>query len=105
MVVGHQRRFVEDLRSAPTLSLLPMARYARKSAHELAHAFSLKNMSEGNGAARFTKLVKTMLSGVRAEERNVARILVSRHRRMDAVPGKGKRKAGRMKTTRKMAKS
>ncbi|KAH8996449.1 hypothetical protein EDB86DRAFT_2918457, partial [Lactarius hatsudake] len=57
MVVGHQRRFVEDLRSAPTLSLLPMSR--------------LKNTNEGNGAARFTKLVKTMLSGLRADERNI----------------------------------
>ncbi|KAH8999954.1 hypothetical protein EDB86DRAFT_2906402 [Lactarius hatsudake] len=62
MVVGHQRRFVEDLRSAPTLSLLPMVRYARKSVHELAHAFSLKGMIEGNS---------TMLGGVRADERNV----------------------------------
>ncbi|KAH9069758.1 hypothetical protein EDB83DRAFT_2370146 [Lactarius deliciosus] len=38
--------------------------------HELAHAFSLKSTSEGNGRARFTKLVKPMLSGVRADERN-----------------------------------
>ncbi|KAH9174130.1 hypothetical protein EDB89DRAFT_2228374, partial [Lactarius sanguifluus] len=49
---------VEDLRSAPTLSLLPMARYAPKSVRELPRAFSLKSMSEGNGGARFTKLVK-----------------------------------------------
>ncbi|KAH9000002.1 hypothetical protein EDB86DRAFT_2906966 [Lactarius hatsudake] len=68
MVAGHQRRFVEDLRSAPTLSLLPMVRYARKSVHELAHAFSLKGMIEGNS---------TMLGGVRADERNVARILIN----------------------------
>ncbi|KAH8999989.1 hypothetical protein EDB86DRAFT_3137780 [Lactarius hatsudake] len=88
MVVGHQRRFAEDLRSAPTLSLLPMARCT----------------SEGNGAARFTKLVKMMLSGLRADERNIGRIWSSR-RRMGAVQGKGKGKAGRMKTTRKMAKS
>ncbi|KAH8999942.1 hypothetical protein EDB86DRAFT_2906272, partial [Lactarius hatsudake] len=64
MVVGHQRRFVEDLRSAPTLSLLPMARCT----------------SEGNGAARFTKLVKMMLSGLRADERNIGRIWSSRRR-------------------------
>ncbi|KAH8996446.1 hypothetical protein EDB86DRAFT_2918406, partial [Lactarius hatsudake] len=68
MVVGHQRRFVEDLRSAPTLSLLPMARCT----------------SEGNGAARFTKLVKMMLSGLRADERNIGRIWSSR-RRMGAI--------------------
>ncbi|KAH8999997.1 hypothetical protein EDB86DRAFT_585651 [Lactarius hatsudake] len=88
MVVGHQRRFAEDLRSAPTLSLLPMARCT----------------SEGNGAARFTKLVKMMLRGLRADERNIGRIWSSR-RRMGAVQGKGKGKAGRMKTTRKTAKS
>ncbi|KAH9161880.1 hypothetical protein EDB89DRAFT_2080212 [Lactarius sanguifluus] len=90
---------VEDLRSAPTLSLLPMARYAPKSVRELPRAFSLKSMSEGNGGARFTKLVKTMLSSIRADDRNVVRILVK------PPHGKGKRKAGRMKTTRKMAKS
>ncbi|KAH9159403.1 hypothetical protein EDB89DRAFT_2083915 [Lactarius sanguifluus] len=67
---------VEDLRSAPTPSLLPMARYAPKSVRELPRAFSLKNMSEGNGEARFTKLFKTMLSDIRADERNVVRILV-----------------------------
>ncbi|KAH9174123.1 hypothetical protein EDB89DRAFT_628927 [Lactarius sanguifluus] len=67
---------VEDLRSAPTPSLLPMARYAPKSVRELPRAFSLKNMSEGNGGGRFTKLVKTMLSDIRADERNVVRILV-----------------------------
>ncbi|KAH9174072.1 hypothetical protein EDB89DRAFT_2228354 [Lactarius sanguifluus] len=67
---------VEDLRSAPTLSLLPMARYAAKSVRELLRAFGLKSMSEGNGEARFTKLFKTMLSDIRADERNVVRILV-----------------------------
>ncbi|KAH9016040.1 hypothetical protein EDB85DRAFT_346482 [Lactarius pseudohatsudake] len=101
MVVGHQRRFVEDLRSAPTLSLLPMARYTRKSVHELAHAFSLKSMSEGNGAARFTSrrclVAYGQTSGMSHEFWS--------SRRMGAVQGKGKRKAGRTKTTRKMAKS
>ncbi|KAH8999991.1 hypothetical protein EDB86DRAFT_3075295 [Lactarius hatsudake] len=58
--------------SAPVLSLLPMAWHARKLVHELARAFKLNSKSEGNGAARFTKLVETMLSGVRASERNVA---------------------------------
>ncbi|KAH9000013.1 hypothetical protein EDB86DRAFT_2907156 [Lactarius hatsudake] len=51
MVVGHKRRFL---------------------VHELARAFKLNSKSEGNGAARFTKLVETMLSRVRASERNVA---------------------------------
>ncbi|KAI9465380.1 hypothetical protein BJY52DRAFT_1221034 [Lactarius psammicola] len=73
-VVVHMRRFVEDLGDDATLSLPPMARHARKSVHELAHAFNLKSKSEGNGAARYTTLIKTTLSGVRVYERKVARI-------------------------------
>ncbi|KAI9448840.1 hypothetical protein BJY52DRAFT_1310108 [Lactarius psammicola] len=68
------RRFVEDLGGAPTLELPPMARHARKSVHELAHAFNLKIKSEGYGPARYTTLIKTTLSGVRVYERKVARI-------------------------------
>ncbi|KAH9016874.1 hypothetical protein EDB84DRAFT_1630106 [Lactarius hengduanensis] len=73
-VVGHMWRFVEDFGSAATLSLPPMSRHARKSVHEPANAFNLKG--ERNGAARYTRLVKTTLSGVWADERNVALILV-----------------------------
>ncbi|KAI9429450.1 hypothetical protein BJY52DRAFT_1423386 [Lactarius psammicola] len=73
-IVVNMRRFVEDLGGAPTLELPPMARHARKSVHELAHAFNLKSKSEGYGAARYTTLIKTTLSGVRVYERKVARI-------------------------------
>ncbi|KAI9448836.1 hypothetical protein BJY52DRAFT_1364366 [Lactarius psammicola] len=74
-IVVNMRRFVEDLGGAPTLELPPMARHARKSVHELAHAFNLKSKSEGYGAARYATLIKTTLSGVRVDERKVARIL------------------------------
>ncbi|KAH9171157.1 hypothetical protein EDB89DRAFT_1973213 [Lactarius sanguifluus] len=76
MVVVHMRCFVEDFGSAPRPSLPPMSRHALKSVHELANAFNLKSKGEGNGAARFTRPAKTTLSGVRADERNVALILV-----------------------------
>ncbi|KAH9022896.1 hypothetical protein EDB85DRAFT_1895035 [Lactarius pseudohatsudake] len=79
-VVGHIRRFVEDLGRASTLSLPLMARHAHKSVHELAHALSLKSKSVGNGAARFSKLVRMTFG-----ERNVARIWSSRRRCMGAV--------------------
>ncbi|KAH8993516.1 hypothetical protein EDB92DRAFT_2102977 [Lactarius akahatsu] len=94
-VVGHMWRFVEDFGSAATLSLLPMARHACKSMHEPANAFYLKG--EGNGAARFTRLGKTTLSGVRADERNVALILVKPLSPPHGSGGarKGKGKAGR----------
>ncbi|KAH9161267.1 hypothetical protein EDB89DRAFT_2080773 [Lactarius sanguifluus] len=92
-VVGHIRHFVEDLGSAPTLSLPLMARHAHKLVHELAHAFSLKSKSVRNGAARFSKLVRRMFDGVRVDERNVARIWSSRRRCMGAVvQWKGERK-------------
>ncbi|KAH9028900.1 hypothetical protein EDB85DRAFT_2291097 [Lactarius pseudohatsudake] len=91
-VVGHIRRFVEDLGRASTLSLPLMARHAHKSVHELAHAFSLESKSVGNGAGRFSKLVRTF-GGVRVDERNVVRIWSSRRRCMGAVvQWKGERK-------------
>ncbi|KAH9055548.1 hypothetical protein EDB87DRAFT_1579780 [Lactarius vividus] len=93
-VVGHMRRFVEDLGSAPTLSLPPMERHARKSVHELASAFNLNSKSEGNGAARFTRLIKTTRSGLRVDERKVARILGKPAPPHGGDKGKGKGKVG-----------
>lgn len=93
-VAGHMRRFVEDLGAAPTLSLPPMEPHVRKSVHELAHAFNLRSKSEGNGAARFTTLVKTTLSGVQVNERKIAWILGKPPPPPDGGNGKGKGKAG-----------
>ncbi|KAH8999982.1 hypothetical protein EDB86DRAFT_584257 [Lactarius hatsudake] len=84
-VVGHMWRFVEDFGGAATLSLPPMSRHARKSVHEPASAFNLKG--EENGVARYTRLVKTTLSGVWADERNVALILVKPLSLPDGIGG------------------
>ncbi|KAH8996442.1 hypothetical protein EDB86DRAFT_2829114 [Lactarius hatsudake] len=91
-VVGHMRRFVEDLGSAPTLALPPMERHARKSVHELASAFNLNSKSEGSGVARFTRLIKTTRSGLRIDERKVARILGNPAPPQGGGKGKGKGK-------------
>ncbi|KAH9060567.1 hypothetical protein EDB87DRAFT_1683518 [Lactarius vividus] len=93
-VVGNMRRFVEDFESAPTLSLPPMERHARKSVYEVANAFNLNSKSEGNGEARFTRLVKTTRSGLRIGERKVARILGKPAPPHGGDKGKGKGKAG-----------
>ncbi|KAH9069785.1 hypothetical protein EDB83DRAFT_2551021 [Lactarius deliciosus] len=91
-VVGHMRRFVEDLGSAPTLALPPMERHARKSVHELASAFNLTSKSEGGGEARFTRLSKTTRSGLWIDERKVARILGKPAPPQGGGKGKGKGK-------------
>ncbi|KAH9022886.1 hypothetical protein EDB85DRAFT_2278053 [Lactarius pseudohatsudake] len=74
-VVGHIRRFEQDLGSAPTLSLPPTARHTRNSVLSGAHAFSLKSHSEGKNATRFTRLIETTLGDVWVDERNVAWVL------------------------------
>jgi len=74
-IVGHMRRFVADIGGARSLPLPPMNRSMRKSVHELAHAFRLESKSRGNGAERFTTLMKTTLSGVNVDEKWIARIL------------------------------
>ncbi|KAH9000020.1 hypothetical protein EDB86DRAFT_3075388 [Lactarius hatsudake] len=84
-VVGHMWRFVEDFGGAATLSLPPMSRHARKSVHEPASAFNLKG--EENSVARYTRLVKTTLSGVWADERNIALILVKPLSPPDGIGG------------------
>ncbi|KAH9166952.1 hypothetical protein EDB89DRAFT_1910326 [Lactarius sanguifluus] len=91
MVVGHIRRFVQDLRSAPKLSLPPTARHARNPVLSGAHAFSLKSQSEGKDAARFTRFIETTLSSGMSHG-----FWSSRRRWMAAVvQGEGEGKAGR----------
>ncbi|KAH9036932.1 hypothetical protein EDB84DRAFT_1560794 [Lactarius hengduanensis] len=60
-VIGHIQHFVQDLGSAPTLSLTT-ARNTRNSVLSGAHAFSMKSQSEGKDSARFTRLIETTLS-------------------------------------------
>jgi hypothetical protein len=74
-VAEHMRAFVVDLGGAPMLALPPMEKRMRKLVHDLAGAFNLTSKSEGNGKARFTTLTRTTMSGVRVDERKLARIL------------------------------
>ncbi|KAH9016552.1 hypothetical protein EDB85DRAFT_2295144 [Lactarius pseudohatsudake] len=88
-VVGHIRRFVQNLGSAPTLSLPPTARHTRNSVLSGAHAFSLKSQSAGKNATRFTRLIETTLGDVWVDERNVAWVLAK-----PLVQGRGKGRRG-----------
>ena len=74
-VVRDMRQFVGDIGGPRTLSLLPMDPKQRKSVHELALAFKLKSKSQGKGAARFTTLTKTTLSGVEVDEKKILDVL------------------------------
>jgi len=88
-VAEHMRAFVLDIGGAPMLALPPMEKRTRKLVHDLATAFNLKSKSEGNGKARFTTLTRTTMSGVRVDERKIARILG----KPDGGGGKSKGKA------------
>jgi len=94
-VVGIMRQFVADIGGARTHHLPPMDQKMRKTAHELAHAFKLDSKSQGNGAARFTTLTKTTLSGVNVNEKAIARILG--YVTHEGGKGKGWPRAGRIR--------
>jgi hypothetical protein len=85
------RAFVVDFRGAPMLALPPMEERVRKLVHDLAGDFTLKGKSEGNPKARFTTLARTTMSGVRVDERKIARNLGKP--KPDGGGGKGKGKA------------
>jgi hypothetical protein len=91
-VVGLMRQFVADIGGARTHPLPPMGQKMRKTVHELAHAFNLKGKSKGGGAARFTTLTKTTLSGMNVDEKAIARILGH-----EGGKGKGRPRAGRIR--------
>ncbi|KAI0257906.1 hypothetical protein BC834DRAFT_871659 [Gloeopeniophorella convolvens] len=74
-VVDRIKQFVADIGGGNTLALPPMDRHVRKEVHEIAHAFNLKSKSKGGGAARYTTLIKTTRSGVKIDQRKVARLL------------------------------
>jgi hypothetical protein len=75
------------------LALPPMEKRMRKLVHDLAGAFNLTSKSEGNGKARFTTLTRTTMSGVRVDERKLARILGKPKPDGGGGGGKGKGKA------------
>ena len=91
-VVGLMRQFVADIEGARTHPLPPMGQKMRKTVHELAHAFKLNSQSRSSGAARFTTLTKTALSGVNVDEKEIARILGH-----EGGKGKGRPRAGRIR--------
>jgi hypothetical protein len=95
-VVGYMRRFVTEI-EARTLPLPPMDQKMRKSVHELAHAFELKSKSKDNGAARFTTLMKTTLSGLNVDEKSIARILGKSSSYVTREGGKGKGRASKIR--------
>jgi hypothetical protein len=68
----------------------------RKTVHELAHAFELDSKSKSSGAARFTTLTKTALSGINVHEKAIARVLSS-HSTHEGGEGKGGPRAGRIR--------
>ncbi|KAI0674881.1 hypothetical protein C8Q78DRAFT_1135938 [Trametes maxima] len=69
------RRFLADIGNRSPMSLPPADKETRKQVHELAGAFNLKSQSKGNGAGRYTTLIKTSMSGVGINERKIRRIL------------------------------
>jgi hypothetical protein len=98
-VVGLMRQFVADISGARTHPLPPMDLKMRKTVHDLADAFKLKSKSKSSGAARFTTLTKTALSGMNVDEKAIARILgqPSSYVTHEGAKGKGRPRAGRMR--------
>ncbi|KAJ3867813.1 hypothetical protein EV359DRAFT_33624 [Lentinula novae-zelandiae] len=74
-LVQQIRRFIDNIGGPSTMSLPPANKQTRKNVHELAAAFNLKSFSEGNGDARYTTLTKTTMSGIRVDQKKVARIV------------------------------
>lgn len=98
-VVGLMRQFV-GIGGARTHPLPPMDRKMRKTVHELAHAFKLNSKSKSSGAARFTTLTKTAMSGIKIDEKAIARILGRPSSYVTHEGGKGSKgrpRAGRIR--------
>jgi hypothetical protein len=93
------RQFVANIGEASTHPLPPMGKKMRKMVHELALAFKLNSKSQSGGAARFTTLTKTALSGKNIDEKAIARILgqSSSDVTHEGRKGKGGPRAGRIR--------
>ncbi|KAE9396212.1 hypothetical protein BT96DRAFT_1021482 [Gymnopus androsaceus JB14] len=74
-LVQQIRRFIDDVGGPKTMSLPPAKRQTRKDVHELANAFGLKSQSRGKGDSRYTTLTKTTMTGVRVNQKKVAKIV------------------------------
>ncbi|KAJ3813398.1 hypothetical protein F5876DRAFT_35178 [Lentinula aff. lateritia] len=74
-LVQQIRRFIDDIGGPSTMSLPPANNQTRKNIHELAAALNLKSFSKGSGDARYTTLAKTTMSGIRVNQKKVAKIV------------------------------
>jgi len=74
-LVQQIRRFITDIGGPSTMSLPPTNKETRKNIHEMAHAFKLKSLSQGNGDARYTTLTKTTKTGTYINENKIDKIM------------------------------
>ncbi|KAJ3890186.1 hypothetical protein GG344DRAFT_50130, partial [Lentinula edodes] len=74
-LVQQIRRFIDNIGGPSSMSLPPANKQTRKDIHELAAAFNLKSLSKGDGDARYTTLTKTTMSGIRVNQKVVAKIV------------------------------
>ncbi|KAI0075860.1 hypothetical protein K474DRAFT_1708659 [Panus rudis PR-1116 ss-1] len=83
------RRFLADVGGKETMALPPADKATRAKIHELATAFKLKSQSKGQGASRYTTLIKTTSSGIGVNERKVRRIVRSMNPDWEGPRGNG----------------
>ena len=69
------RQFVNNLGGPASMELPPADKSMRQKLHRIANAFNLKSVSSGKEGARYTTLTKTSRTGVRVDERTIARIV------------------------------
>ncbi|KAJ3793278.1 hypothetical protein GGU11DRAFT_692087 [Lentinula aff. detonsa] len=74
-LVQQIRRFIDEIGGPSTMSLPPANKQTRKDIHELASVFNLKSQSKGHGDARYTTLIKTTKTGLKVNNKKVAKIV------------------------------
>ncbi|OBZ70758.1 hypothetical protein A0H81_09280 [Grifola frondosa] len=84
------RRFLTDIGGKREMVLPPADKETRKRVHELAAAFNLKSQSRGNGASRYTTLIKTSRSGIQINEKKVPKEVEAARTWRNTVKGGGR---------------
>ncbi|KAJ3717200.1 hypothetical protein DFJ43DRAFT_1032853 [Lentinula guzmanii] len=74
-LVQQIRRFIDEIGGPSMMSLPPANKQTRKDIHELASVFNLKSQSKGHGDARYTTLIKTTKTGLKVNNKKVAKIV------------------------------
>ncbi|KAJ3997723.1 hypothetical protein F5050DRAFT_1568754 [Lentinula boryana] len=74
-LVQQIRRFIDEIGGPSMMSLPPANKQTRKNIHELASVFNLKSQSKGHGDARYTTLIKTTKTGLKVDNKKVAKIV------------------------------